>query len=83
MVKNIAIPGYIISHHASKFCLPKFKRDPHVTISVGTPIPRKESPLSIKIAEAIPKAILTKTGANAFGSACLNIVRVEEYPRDC
>ena len=43
-------------------------------MSVGTPIPKNESPLSIKIAEAIPKAILTNTGANALGSACLKMI---------
>ena len=40
-------------------------------------------PLSINIAEAIPNAILTKTGANALGRACLNIVlELEEKPKD-
>ena len=38
---------------------------------------------SIKIADAIPKAILTKTGASAFGRACLNIVLALEKPSDC
>ena len=52
--------------------------DPQVTISAGTPIPRNERLLSIKIADAIPNAILTKTGANALGRACLNIVLAEE-----
>ena len=47
-------------------------------MSSGTPIPKKDKPLSIKIAEAIPKAILTNTGAKAFGNACLNIVLTEE-----
>ena len=82
IVRNIAIPGYIINHHASRFCLPKFSSDPHVTISSGTPIPKKDNPLSIKIAEAIPNAILTKTGANAFGNACLKIVLALEKPND-
>ena len=57
MVIKIAIPGNNINHHASRFCLPKLSNDPQVTTSSGTPIPRKESPLSIKIADAIPKAI--------------------------
>ena len=70
----------IINHHASRFCLPKFRREPHVTKSSGTPIPRNDSPLSTKIADAIPNAILTKTGAKAFGKACLKIVLEDEYP---
>ena len=45
-------------------------------------MPRNDNPLSIKIADAIPKAILTKTGAKAFGNACLKIVLMLEYPRD-
>ena len=43
-------------------------------MSSGIPIPRKDNPLSIKIADAIPKAILINTGASAFGNACLKIV---------
>ena len=39
-------------------------------------------PLSIKIADAIPNAILTKTGARALGKACLNIVLALEKPND-
>ena len=45
-------------------------------------MPKKDNPLSIKIAEAIPNAILTKTGANAFGNACLKIVLALEKPND-
>ena len=82
MVINIAIPGKIISHHASILPLPRFNKDPQVTTSSGTPIPRKERPLSIRIADAIPKAILTNTGARAFGRACLKIVLTEENPSD-
>ena len=80
IVKKIAIPGYIINHHASWYCLPRFNKLPHVTTSSGTPIPKNERPLSINIADAIPNAMLTKTGAREFGSACLNIVLVEENP---
>ena len=71
-----------MSHQASKFCLPRLRSEPQVTISVGTPIPRNDSPLSIKIAEAIPNAILTNTGANELGNACLNIVLTDEKPSD-
>ena len=71
----------MISHQASKFCLPRFNKDPQVTMSSGTPIPKNDRPLSIRIADAIPNAILTKTGARAFGRACLKIVLIEENPR--
>ena len=82
MVINIAIPGKIISHQEAESCLPPDNKDPHVTTSSGTPIPKKESPLSINIAEAIPNAILTNTGARALGKACLNIVLIDENPND-
>ena len=82
MVINIAIPGKIISHQEAESCLPPDNKDPQVTTSSGTPIPRKESPLSINIAEAIPNAILTNTGARALGKACLNIVLIDENPND-
>ena len=36
----------------------------------------------MRIAEAIPNAILTNTGANAFGSACFKIVLADENPND-
>ena len=35
-----------------------------------------------RIAEAIPKAIETNTGANAFGKACFTIALKLEYPND-
>ena len=38
-------------------------------------MPKKERPASIRIAEAIPNAMLTNTGANALGRACWKIVR--------
>ena len=82
MVINIAIPGNIISHQEEVSCLPSPNNDPQVITSSGTPIPRKDKPLSINIAEAIPNAILTNTGARAFGRACLKIVLKEENPRD-
>ena len=53
-----------------------------MTISSGTPIPKNERELSIRIAEAIPKAIETNTGANAFGKACLTIALKLVYPND-
>ena len=45
-------------------------------------IPKIDNPRSIRIADAIPKAILTKTGARALGSACLKIVLALENPSD-
>ena len=51
MVMKIAKPGNITNHHASNSCLPKFSREPQVTTSSGTPIPKNESELSISIAD--------------------------------
>ena len=73
MVMKIANPGNITNHQASNSCLPRFNKDPQVTTSSGTPIPRNERELSISIAEATPKAIETNTGAKAFGKACFAI----------
>ena len=64
---NMAKPGNITNHHASNSCRPKFNKEPQVTTSSGTPIPRNDNELSMRIAEATPKAIDTKTGAKAFG----------------
>ena len=38
IVMKIANPGYIINHHASGYSLPRFKSEPQVTASAGTPI---------------------------------------------
>ena len=67
---NMAKPGNMTNHHASNSCRPKFNKDPQVTTSSGTPIPKKDRELSISIAEATPKAMETNTGAKAFGKAC-------------
>jgi hypothetical protein len=57
---KMAIPGNKINHQASGSVLPIFSMEPQVTVSAGTPIFKKDNPLSINIAEAIPKEIVTK-----------------------
>jgi hypothetical protein len=78
----MAIPGNTINHHASGSVLPIFNIEPQVTVSAGTPIFKNDSPLSIKMAEAIPNAMVTKTGAIELGKACLKIIRQGLKPID-
>jgi hypothetical protein len=63
------------SHQAELDCLADDRRDPHVIVSAGTPIPKKDKVDSIRMAVAIPKAIAISTGESALGIACLKIVR--------
>lgn len=79
---KMARPGKTIIHQASGSILPVFNMEPQVTVSAGTPIFKKDSPLSINMAEAIPKAMVTKTGAKALGKACLKIILRLENPID-
>ena len=68
-VIKIASPGKTTSHHASKFSLPAASSDPQVTISGGTPMPKKDNDHSARMADAIPKAMATMAGARALGNA--------------
>ena len=81
-VIKIAIPGKSTSHQALNFSLPSLTREPQVTRSGGTPMPRKDKLDSIKMADAIPNAMETKAGAIPFGRACLTMIFNSEKPRD-
>ena len=74
-VTKMATPGNTANHHA---LIPAsreaFKSEPQVTCSGGTPTPINERNDSVKIADAIPKAIAMSTGANEVGIACLKII---------
>lgn len=70
IVKNKANPGNAMSHHAEKFSLPSLIRLPQVTISGGTPIPKKLNPDSSKIAEGIPNIMAINAGEITLGKAC-------------
>jgi len=73
-VIKIAKPGIIANHQAEETALALESIDPQVIVSAGTPTPINDKVDSIKIAEAIPKAIAIKTGERAFGKACLTII---------
>jgi hypothetical protein len=78
---NIAKPGNSASHQAYVAPRATDSIDPQLTVVADTPKPRKLKLDSINIAEAIPNAALTITGAIALGSTCLNMVLMFEYPR--
>ena len=72
-VIKMAKPGKIANHHALGDCLADESKAPHVTSS-PLPKPKKDKEDSIKMAEAIPKAIAINTGARALGIACFTMV---------
>lgn len=76
------MPGKTISHQAFTFSFPAASKVPHVTVSCGTPMPKKERADSIMIAAAALNAIETITGPIPFGKACLKIMRAFENPSD-
>src|SRR5882757_3247802 len=78
---KIAIPGNTASHQALMLLRASLSTLPQVTIVGGTPKPRKERLASVRIAEAIPNAEVTSTGASEFGRTCLNITRLFDKPR--
>ena len=71
------------SQGASKLFFPALNKEPQVTDSGGTPIPKKERADSTNMADAIPKAIETKAGAIPFTSAWLKIIHLSENPKAC
>lgn len=49
-----AAPGKMTIHHAVKFSRASNISDPQVSVPAGTPTPKKESPVSTKMADATP-----------------------------
>lgn len=82
MVKNTIVPGNTTSHHASNCSRAPANKDPHVTISTGTPKPKKESEDSVRIADAVQATKATEITGKAFGKACLNMMRQAGAPLD-
>lgn len=78
-VIKMAKPGNIANHHAFGAERAALSKPPQVTSS-PLPKPKNEREDSIKMAEAIPKAIAINTGARALGMACFTMVRQFEYP---
>lgn len=52
--RAIDSPGKITSHHAVKFSLAANISVPQLVIPAGNPMPRKESPVSVRMADAKP-----------------------------
>lgn len=77
----MAKPGKIANHQASVAFLEADNNCPQVTVSGGTPTPKKDKKASTKIDAATPKATAINTGESAFGSACLNKDRILENPK--
>ena len=74
----MARPGNTANHHAPVFCREADNNEPHVSDSAGTPIPKKDKVASVKIADAIPKAMAISTGDKALGIACLKTILLSE-----
>ena len=70
----MARPGKIASHQAEKLVLALLNILPQLSSSGEVPIPKKDRDASRSIAEAIPKAMVIKTGVMALGMACLQII---------
>ena len=79
----MADPGKMANHQALILFLDKLNMLPQVTSLGDTPIPRNDRNASIRIAAAIPKAIVISTGVNELGIACRNNILVSLKPIAC
>ena len=76
--EKMAAPGKAMSHHICRLLRPASRSEPQLGLGGGAPKPRKLSPLSSRMAEAMPNVIGTRTGASAFE----NVVEHEAEPTD-
>jgi hypothetical protein len=81
VVTKMARPGKSVSQGATSIiAFPSVRRPPQVARGGGTPRPRKERPLSRRIAPATAKVADTSTGASAFGRMCRKMMRPAPAP---
>ena len=76
------MPGKATSHHIERLLRASLSSAPQLAEGGGDPKPRKESALSVRIADAMPNVIGTSTGARALGRMCRSMMRSGPAPAD-
>ena len=80
-VISMAMPGNVHIHQATRnIDLPSLMIKPQL-ITLGSPQPKKASPLSIKIAVATISEPITIIGLRQFGRISASIMRISLIPR--
>lgn len=69
MVRKIMMPGNTTSHQALNCSRAPDSNDPQVTVSTGTPTPRKERADSVIMADDMHATNVTAITGKAFGRA--------------
>ena len=75
MVRKIMHPGNTTSHQALNCSRAPDSREPQVTVSTGTPTPRKDSADSVMIADDMQATSVTEMMGKALGRAWRNRIR--------